>query len=237
MSRGIGQTQREIIRVLRDADGPLYACELRRRAGVPDPTNARRSIRSLVQRGTVERDDEGRAALTFTGSWMASVMDEPPEPEPLDELRRGRRQLNRDLAQARARAIEDVLLYREEEARWQPTRYHRVRHKQPGDVEYRVLAAIARYSPHVQVGLPRAAVVEIAEAGDPARIRRAIHSLLDRAELQESIDEYRIRVPVWYDAFLYEPMWDLVRPPLDDIKAQVVLEGYGEYLDTYPEGA
>lgn len=237
MSRGIGRTQREIIRVLRDADGPLYPLALRREAGISDPTNARRSIRSLEQRGTVERDDEGCLGLTFIGQLQATMMDEPPEPDPLDELRRIRREFKEKMVRVRAENQGYERLYRQEEALWMPTRFNRKRHRSPGVNEWRVLAATARYSPDAQAGIPRPALVRIAEAGDPAVIRRAVNSLLDRGELQEDLDGGRVRLRDWHGAWLYEAMWDLVVPPLDDIEAQVVLEGYGEYLGTYHEGA
>ena len=216
----------------RDAGLPLSA--LRPVLG-PDRSDARRVIRSLVERGDAEwttdpETGERRLKLAFWTLVSALAKREPPdEPEPdsIEEARERWIELREAVRAARAEEAEER---RRVEALWEePGRPSRRR--SPGPHQRRVIAVLVRYAEDPQMGLPAAAVRRIAYEGsvpgEKANVLRAVRSLVRSGTLQRSKDGERLRLVDWRTPLLRRHVPLTVDPPLDDSKAEAVLETFG----------
>lgn len=228
MSRGLGTKQREIMATLGETESSLFPFEIRERIGSSDRPSIRKSIRSLEGRGLVELEDDGRVHLTFRGKLWLSLQNLPDEPDPVDEMRRDRREFEATLAALRGEREEEHRRYLEEEARWKrPAPVYERRRWPEGANQLRVIAVLVRYAQDPHWGLPRVSVRRIA-GGEKANILRAMRTLIRRGTLQESKDGERLRLRPSLDSFLWDIAPDLIDPPLNDKRAKVVLQELGE---------
>lgn len=225
MSRGLGIKQREIMAALGETESGLFPFEIRERIGSRDRPSTRKSIRSLEGRGLVELENDGRIHLTFWGKLWLAFQNLPDEPDPVKEWRRERRER---VAALRSEIEEGHRRYLEEEARWEQPEPTYERRRWPGPNQLRVIAVLVRYAQDPQRGLPRVGVRRIA-GGEKANILRAMRTLIKRGTLQESKDGERLRLRPSFDSFLWDIIApDLIDPPLNDKRAEVVLEELGE---------
>ncbi|CAA9426692.1 MAG: hypothetical protein AVDCRST_MAG37-317 [uncultured Rubrobacteraceae bacterium] len=237
MSRGLGSVQRRIVAVL----GGVPDEELKR--GLPpsqvralvrpvDKSNFRRAIKSLVGRELVEVDHElGRLVLTFWGAVWARHKGLGKVPDPLEEAREHRRKLDAAMAALREHHEAQRSVYREVEALWNPPECSAERYRHPGPNQLRVISALVRYAEDPQMGLPKGALWRIVQGpSEKANTLRAIRTLLRRGTLQRSKDGgKRVRLTYWRTAaWLWGYAADVVKPPLNDAKAEAVLENFGE---------
>lgn len=217
----------------------------RREEGVPfralrpvlggDRSNARRVVRSLIRRGAVElvkdpETGESRLKLTFMTAAAAlwrqggSYDDEAKQKE-----REWRRELDEAMAFVRAEHEERRRVHCEIEATWDEPGRSKQRRRSPGPNQLRVIAVLVRYAEDPQLGLPRGAVARIAQgSGEKANTLRAVRTLIRGGTLQQSKDGRRLRITYWRTTWLWGYVPDMVEPPLDDVKAEAVLESFGE---------
>ena len=239
MSRGHGRIQRRVVELLsaderaRDAGLPLSA--LRPVLG-PDRSNARRAIRSLIQRGDCEwttdpETGERRLKLTFWTCVAAMMKREPldEEPDPLEEAREHRRAVEAALDSIRAEEVEKRRALAARESLWEEPGRPSSRRSSPGPNQLRVIGVLVRYADDPQMGLPRSVVRQIAcVVGEKSNILRAIRDLTRRGTLQKSKDEERLRLTDWRTSLLRHHVPLMVDPPLDDEKAEAILAASGE---------
>ncbi len=202
----------------------------------PDRSNGRRVLRSLFERGAVEWvldpcTGERRLKLTFWTCIAAMMKREPmdDEPDPIEEAREHRRQVEAALADIRAEEREKRRALREAEGLWEEPGRPSSRRSSPGPNQLRVIAVLVRYADDPQMGLPRSVVRQIAcIVGEKGNILRAVRDLTRRGTLQRSRDRERLRLTDWRTPLLRHHVPLLVDPPLDDEKAGAILAASGE---------
>ena len=225
--------QRRILVLLKGAgDEGLFLFGIRRELGPCDPSNVRRAVRGLEHRGLVERE-HGRVRLTFWGVLCAGYVLQGPEeaPDPLEEAREHRREVEAAMDAIRAEVAEKRRALLEAEALWEEPGRSFERRRSPGPNQLRVIAVLVRYASDPRLGLPVGAVRRIAcagETGDMANVFRAVRTLTRRGTLQRSKDGERLRLTAWRIPWPWDLAPHLVDPPLDDARAEAVLEGFGE---------
>ena len=198
MSKGLGTMQRATLLVLGEAkEDQLPKRELRRRLDNPDRSNLRRTLRSLMGRGSVEECASSEIKLTFQrGRVVAAVLivEQDPVPDPLEEMRRDRLEFEKAMSGLEAARREEVRL-RKEKADLYPDwlGFKRMEHRLPGDTQSKVLRILWDYSDPFDAGLPVRVVKRIIDE-DRSNVRRAIKSLFKRGCLDQSPDEKRIRI-------------------------------------------
>ncbi len=240
MSRGPGSRMRAVVdRLSADAESRLEGlprAALRPALG-PDRSNGRRVIRDLIRRGAVEwvtnpNTGERRLKLEFWACVAAVIKREPvdDEPDPIEEAREHRRQVEAALADIRAEEREKRrALAAREESLWEEPGRPFSRRSSPGPNQLRVIGVLVRYADDPQMGLPRSVVRQIAcVAGEKANILRAIRDLTRRGTLEKSKDGERLRLTEWRTSLLIQHVPLLVDPPLDDEKAEAMLAASGE---------
>ncbi|MDP8951698.1 MAG: hypothetical protein M3N18_05590, partial [Actinomycetota bacterium] len=211
-------------------DEGLFLFGIRRELGPCDPSNVRRAVRRLEHRGLVE-SEHGRVRLTFWGVLCAGyVLQEPEEaPDPLEEAREHRREVEAALDSIRAEEAEKRRALAAREALWEEPGRPPSRHSSPGPNQLRVIGVLVRYADDPQMGLPRSVVRQIAcVVGEKGNILRAIRDLTRRGTLQKSKDGERLRLTDWRPSLLRHHVPLLVDPPLDDEKAEAILVASGE---------
>ncbi len=202
----------------------------------PDRSNGRRVLRSLFKRGAVEwvtNPDTGerRLKLEFWACIAAVLKREPmdDEPDPLEEAREHRRQVEAALAEIRAEEREKRRALAARESLWEEPGRPSSRRSSPGPNQLRVIGVLVRYADDPQMGLPRSVVRQIAcVGGEKANILRAIRDLTRRGTLQKSKDGERLRLTDWRTSLLHHHVPLLLDPPLDDEKAEAILAASGE---------
>ncbi len=203
----------------------------------PDRSNGRRVIRSLIQRGAAEwvtdpDTGERRVKLEFWTGISAVLKREPmdDEPDPLEEAREHRRQVEAALADIRAEEREKRRALAARESLWEEPGRPSSRRSSPGPNQLRVIGVLVRYADDPQMGLPRSVVRQIAcVGGEKANILRAVRDLTRRGTLQRSKDGERLRLTDWRTtSLLHQHVPLMVDPPLDDEKAEAVLAASGE---------
>ncbi len=201
----------------------------------PDKANARRTVRSLLRRGDAEWVEDEAGARRLKLNWLVCVsamMKREPlddEPDPLEEAREHRREMEAAMDAIRAEAAEKRRALREAEALWEEPGRSFERRRYPGPNQLRVLAVLVRYADDPQMGLPRSVVRQIAcVVGEKANILRAIRDLTRRGTVQKSKDGERLRLTDWRTSLLRRHVPLLVDPPLDDEKAEAILVASGE---------
>ncbi len=203
----------------------------------PDKANARRTVRSLLRRGAAEwtvdpETGEHRLKLEFWTCIAAVLKREPmdDEPDPLEEAREHRRQVEAALADIRLEEREKRRALAARESLWEEPGRPSSRRSSPGPNQLRVIGALVRYADDPQMGLPRSVVRQIAcVVGEKANILRAIRDLTRRGMLQKSKDGARLRLTDWRTtSLLHQHVPLLVDPPLDDEKAEAMLAASGE---------
>ncbi len=238
MSKGHGTRMRAVVdRLSVDEEArriglPLSA--LRPVLG-PDKANARRTVRSLLRRGDAEwvEDEAGTRRLKL--HWLvcvsAMLKREPmeDEPDPIEEAREHRRQVEAALADIRAEEREKRRALASRESLWEEPGRPSSRRSSPGPNQLRIIGVLVRYADDPQMGLPRSVVRQIAcVVGEKANILRAIRDLTRRGTLQKSKDGERLRLTDWRTSLLIQHVPLLVDPPLDDEKAEAILVASGE---------
>jgi len=232
-----GKRQEKVLGALldaRDAGERLLPRELRERIGTRDRPNTRRAVRRLIERGLVEQDGEGRLSLAFWGAVMAYFrLRHEPEPDPWEESRRSLREIEEHyrrrkeelLAEAEERRRR-IAAWKEPAPPWTRRESVAVRYRYPGPVQRRVIRVLLDYADPEDLGLPVAAVKALV-GGDPANARRAIRSMLDRGELEETADGENVRLS--YEAFSRHtlPFRPFIEEPIDPDYAHEVLHSYG----------
>lgn len=204
----------------------------------PDRSNGRRVLRSLIKRGAAEwvtdpETGERRVKLEFWTCVAAVIKREPldDEPDPLEEAREHRRQVEAALADIRAEAAEKRRALAARESLWEEPGRSSSRRSSLGPNQLRVIGVLVRYADDPQMGLPRSVVRQIAcagEAGEKGNILRAVRDLTRRGTLQKSKDGERLRLTDWRTSLLHHHVPLLVDPPLDDEKAEAILAASGE---------
>ncbi len=239
MSRGHGRNQRRAVALLsadeRARSEGLPPAVLRRALGL-DRSNGRRLVLSLIERGDAEwvtdpEKGERRIKPSFWTCVAAQLKREPldDEPDPLEEALEHRRAVEEALHDIRAAEEEKRRARRETEALWEEPGRSFERRRSPGPNQLRVIASLVRYAPDPQMGLPGGAVRRIvSEAGEKANALRAVRTLLRRGTLQRSKDGERLRLTEWRLPWRWGHAPHVVDPPLDDAKAEAVLEAFGE---------
>ncbi len=217
----------------------LPLCALRPALG-KDRSNARRAIDSLVGQGKAEwvtcpETGERRLKLelwTCVAAMMNRAEAERCEPDPIEEMRDHRREADAAMAVLRAQHAEERRARVALEALWEEPGRPSSRPRPPGPNQNRVIAALVRYAPDPQMGLPTGAIRRIAREGSPgdkANVLRAIRSLVRSGILQRSRDGERLRLATWESAWWrWRATPYTLDPPLDDAKAEAVLEVFGE---------
>ena len=239
MSRGRGWRQRAVVDLL-SADSQaqregLPPAALRPALG-PDRSNGRRVLRSLIKRGAVEwvtdpETGERRVKLEFWTCVSAMLKREPPdnEPDPLEEAREHRRQVEAAMNTIRAEERKKRRVFAARESLWEEPGRPPFRRSSPGPNQLRVIGVLVRYADDPQMGLPRSVVRQIAcIVGEKANILRAIRDLTRRGTLQKSKDGERLRLTDWRTSLLHDHVPLMVDPPLDDEKAEAILAASGE---------
>jgi hypothetical protein len=208
VSRGLGSLQRGICESLAAAEGhELPLRELRRRLGEPDRSNLRRAIRGLLERSLVEESHSGRSSgggrrLTLTPSGLLRMR--PPPVHPLYRPRMSIRARLREELRALQNAREEEERRRlETEAAASPStaagpsgvdhEFISGRGRSPGPNQRSVLYVLWKYADPVDEGLTVYTVKAIV-GGDRSNTRRAIRTLLQRGELEESEDGKRVHL-------------------------------------------
>ncbi len=202
----------------------------------PDRSNGRRVIRSLFERGAVEwvtdpDTGERRLKLEFWTCFAAVIKREPldDEPDPLEEARDHRRQVEAALADIRSEEREKRRALADRESLWEEPGRPSSRRSSPGPNQLRVIGVLVRYADDPQMGLPRSVVRQIAcVVGEKANILRAVRDLTRRGTLQKSKDGERLRLTDWRTSLLHQHVPLMVDPPLDDEKAEAILAASGE---------
>ncbi len=203
----------------------------------PDRSNGRRVIRSLFERGAVEwvtNPDTGerRLKLEFWACIAAVLKREPldDEPDPIEEAREHRRQVEAALADIRAEEREKRRALAARESLWEEPGRPSSRRSSPGPNQLRVIGVLVRYADDPQMGLPRSVVRQIAcVVGEKANILRAVRDLTRRGTLQKSKDGERLRLTDWRTtSLLIQHVPLMLDPPLDDEKAEAILAASGE---------
>ncbi len=216
----------------------LPLCALRPALG-KDRSNARRAIDSLVGQGKAEwvtcpETGERRLKLelwTCVAAMMNRAEAERCEPDPIEEMRDHRREADAAMAVLRAQHAEERRAHAALEALWEEPGRPPSRRRSPGPKQLRVIAVLVRYAEDPRMGLPRVAVRRIAcegSPGDKANVLRAIRSLVRSGTLQRSTDGERLRLTDWMLPWRWGHAPHVVDPPLDDAKAEAVLEAFGE---------
>jgi len=220
--------QRRILFVLEGAGESLSPSEIRSELGNCDRSNVRRAIRGLIDRGFVE-EAQGRLALTLWGGVRAQLLSQKPYEvlDPLKEARERRRELEAAVTALRTEIEEKRRLNSEIEALWDKSGRSFKRRRFPGPNQLRVIAVLVRYAENPQLGLPKGAVWRIA-GGARTNTLRAIRTLTRRGILQQTKDGERLRIAYWATSWFWDYTQDVVEPPLDDAKAQAILDGFGE---------
>ncbi len=203
----------------------------------PDKANAKRTVRSLLRRGDAEWVEDEAGARCLKLNWLvcvsAMLKREPldDEPDPLEEAREHRREVEAAMDAIRLEEAEKRRVLREAEALWEEPGRSFERRRYPGPNQLRAIAVLVRYAPDPRLGLPGGAVRRIAcagEAGDMANVFRAIRALNHRGTLQRSKDGKRLRLTAWRIPWSWDLAPHLVDPPLNDAQAEAILEGFGE---------
>lgn len=239
MSRGPGSRMRAVVdRLSADEDARAEGLPLAvlRPALGPDRSNGRRVLRSLFERGAVEwltdpNTSERRVKLEFWTCIAAVLKREPldDEPDPLEEAREHRRQVEAALADIRLEEAEKRRALAARESLWEEPECPSSRRSSPGPNQLRVIGVLVRYADDPQMGLPRSVVRQIAcVVGEKGNILRAIRDLTRRGTLQKSKDGERLRLTDWRTSLLRHHVPLLVDPPLDDEKAEAILAASGE---------
>ncbi len=217
----------------------LTLAELRPALG-KDRSNAKRAVDSLIERGDLERvttNPETTEPPRYKLNWLACVgamMKAEPladEPDPLGEAREHWREVDAALDEIRARRGEKRRALAAREDLWEEPARPSSRPRPPGPNQNRVIAALVRYAPDPQMGLPTGAIRRIArEGGDKANVLRAVRSLVRSGILERSRDGERLRLSQWRLPWRWGHAPDVADPPLDDTKAEAVLQAFGESL-------
>lgn len=229
MSRGLGRIQRVILEAL-DADESreMHIREVRHRLGDIDRSNVRRGIRGLVGRGLVEETEDRRIRLTRKGAFVAySFFSEEPS-DPREELRWINAEWDEFARALREAQEEEARRYEEQEAMWEKPEHRYKRWRFPSKNQLRIIAVLVCYAADPQKGLPASALRRIVGIGDKSNARRAERALLQRGTIQRSKDGKRLRIAPSVDSLLWSLAPSVVDPPLDDGRAQALLEGIGE---------
>ncbi len=228
------------------SEGLTFA-ELRPALG-KDRSNARRALDSLIGRGDLERvtnaetTEEPRYKLSWLACVSAMMRAEPlaDEPDPLGEAREHRREADAALDEIRARRGEERRALAAREDLWEEPARPSSHPRPPGPNQRRVIAVLVRYAPDPQMGLPEGAVRQIACAGEAvekANVLRAVRSLIHSGLLQRSRDGERLRLDSWWFPLRWRATPYTLDPPLDDEKAEAVIEAFGESGGVSPQGS
>jgi DNA-binding IclR family transcriptional regulator len=232
VSRGLGRIQRGILEALNAGENrEMEVRELRQRLGDRDRSNVRRGIRGLVGHGLVEEGEACCIRLTMKGAFVAYGLFSEQSPDPREELRRINAEWDEFARVLREAQEERARLYQEQEAMWEKPEPRYERWRYPSKNQLRVIAVLVRYAANPQKGLPASAVRRIAGIGDKSNARRAERTLLQRGTIQRSKDGERLRIAQAGDSILWSFAPNVVDPPLDDGRAQTLLEGSGEWAE------
>jgi hypothetical protein len=223
MSRGLGIIQRRVLDVLYQgsSDDGMPVVELKASLNV-DRSNARRSIRALMQRELLEElivGGERRVQLTYIGAmWAMPPLPEQPDPHAELRVMREAEDQMRNLIKERAS------LEAQKEASWIHYVHHPIRRRQPGPTQKQVLAVLWEYAEPADEGLP-VRVVKAIVGGDRSNTRRAIRSLLLRGEVEESEDAQSIRLASG-TALWFSIIPPVLLEPIDEERARAILRTF-----------
>ena len=141
-------------------------------------------------------------------------------PNPRAEFRKRRKELERALAEKRARREAEAT----EGPKWFRYEGRFTRRRYPGPMQRCVLAVLWEYADPVDEGLPLIAVKAIV-GGDRSNTRRAIRTLLLRGEIEECEDGQRIRL-AFATALWFTILPPIPPEPIDGERAREILRAH-----------